>query len=958
MNRLKYRKFEAALAFALIVSFVYGSRSHAQTANAPNSDAMEIAPDRGAAGMYRWLGALQTRASLLMFTAHPDDEDGGMLAYESRGQGARVALLTLNRGEGGQNVMSPDLYDALGLVRTEELLQADRYMGVEQYFSRVIDYGFSKTREEALEKWDHDRVLSDAVRVIRMVRPLVVTSVFVGAATDGHGNHQVAGQMAQEAWVAAGDPAKFPEQVREGLRPWSPLKVYARVPQFEITERGMYDYAIDKYVPVRFFDYVNQKWSDTKPSTTLEVPEGLPAPAVGLTFLQIAREGLGLQKTQNGGGVTPPPAPQNTAYHRYGSRVPSADREKSFFDGTDITLRGISSLASGDTLFLKTGLDRIANLAAEALKDYSADRPNAIAPVLADGLRATRELIEQVRTSPLPEPGKSDVIFELRVKERQFEKALSSALDIHLQTLVAAERPPETARVPAGNGRERQGNSPEPPGRGGPGRAGAPQGPSFAIAIPEQSFHAEARIYNQTADPLRVAALELVPSDGKTWSISADGTTPKQVPAGKEEVWRFAVKVPADAALTRPYFSRPDEEQPWYELTDPRYRNLPQAPYPLTVHARFTYKDVSFDVDQVLQSNERINGIGNVSNPLLVGPAISVTVSPSAGAIPIGSKSFAFAATIHSNVKGPAKGTVRLRLPQGWRSEPAEAPFSMARDGENHTIAFSVSPDQVKSAEYSITVLAEYNGHNYEEGYRLAGYPGVRPYPFYRPATYKAVGVEVKTPQGLSVGFLPGTGDDVPKGIENLGQNVRVLSETDISQGELRGYDAIILGVRAYAVRPDLKAANGRLLDYVRNGGVLIVQYNLQGFDGNYGPYPFSLGANPQKVVDENSPVAILDPNDAAFTWPNRITEADFKGWVEERGHGFMATWDTQYKPLIETHDPDQDPQKGGLLIARYGKGFYVYDALALYRQLPAGVPGAYRLLANLVSLRKNPAYN
>ncbi len=269
----------------------------------PTVDAMPAPPDRGAAGMIRCLQALQTRASLMMLTAHPDDEDGGMLAYESRGQGARVALMTLNRGEGGQNVMSQDLDGALGVARTQELLIADRYMGVDQYFSRVVDYGFSKTREEALEKWGHDRVLSDCVRVVRMVRPLVVTSVFMGAATDGHGHHQVAGQMAQEVFNAAGDPTKFPEQIREGLRPWSPLKVYARAPFFQPTKEGMYDYAIDKFVPVRFFDYVNKKAFTNSPETTVEIPEGIAAPAAGLTYLQIAREGLGYQKTQNGGGT-------------------------------------------------------------------------------------------------------------------------------------------------------------------------------------------------------------------------------------------------------------------------------------------------------------------------------------------------------------------------------------------------------------------------------------------------------------------------------------------------------------------------------------------------------------------------------------------------------------------------------------------------------------------------------
>src|SRR5579885_943576 len=267
----------------------------------PRVDAFAVPPDRGAAGMSRLLRELQTRASLMLFTAHPDDEDGGMLTYQSRGVGARVALTTLNRGEGGQNVMAPDFYDALGIVRTQELLIADRYMGVQQFFTSVIDYGFSKTREEALEKWNHERVLADSVRIVRMFRPLVVASVFVGGATDGHGNHQVAGQMAQEVFNAAGDPAKFPELGR----PWTPLKVYARVPNFQVTSEGMYDYAIDKFVPVKFFDYVNQKPYTERPSVTVEIPEGLPAPAAGLTFLQIAREGLGYQKTQNGGGNIP-----------------------------------------------------------------------------------------------------------------------------------------------------------------------------------------------------------------------------------------------------------------------------------------------------------------------------------------------------------------------------------------------------------------------------------------------------------------------------------------------------------------------------------------------------------------------------------------------------------------------------------------------------------------------------
>jgi hypothetical protein len=561
-----------------------------------------------------------------------------------------------------------------------------------------------------------------------------------------------------------------------------------------------------------------------------------------------------------------------------------------------------------------------------------------------------------VQSSSLAEPGKYNVLFELNQKEDQFEKALASSLEISFETNVASEAP---RAEQGGRGRGGRGGAANAADAAFTAARGAFQGrgPTFTIAIPQQSFAVDAAVYNEGPENLAVESVDVVPADGKNWNIHATGTAPHEAAAGKDTIWRFGVTVPADAAFTRPYYSRPDEEQPYYNIDDARYRNLPTAPYPLSVRAKVSYRGVPFEVAQVVQTNDRIPGIGMVQNPLLVAPAISVFVSPAAGAVPMGSKSFVFTCTVHSNVKGPAQGNLRLKLPAGWHAKPAENPFSFSRDGEDQTMVFSVEPDQMKSEPYTITAEADYNGHSYTEGYVLTGYAGLRPYPFYRPATYKAVGVGVKTAPGLTIGFLPGTGDDVPKALDNLDQNVRTLSTTDLTVGDLSKYDAIILGTRAYAVRADLKAANARLMDYVKNGGVLIVQYNLQDFDHDYGPYPFVLGPNPQKVVDETSEVTVLDPNNPALGWPNKITSADFKGWVEERGHGFLRSWDSHYTPLVETHDPDQDPQKGGLLLARYGKGFYIYDAFALYRQLPNGVPGAYRLLANLVSLGKNPEW-
>jgi hypothetical protein len=457
---------------------------------------------------------------------------------------------------------------------------------------------------------------------------------------------------------------------------------------------------------------------------------------------------------------------------------------------------------------------------------------------------------------------------------------------------------------------------------------------------------------------VELESVSLIPSDGKNWNVELQGKPSHAVAPGKQEPWRMAVKVPEDATITRPYYKRDSLEQPYYDLLDARYLNLSTAPYPLTAQAKFVYRGVPFVVGQVVQSQERVAGTGQVQQPLMVGPAISVSLGLPGGAIPLTAKSLSLTATVHSNVKGAAQGTLRLTLPAGWRSEPAEAQFNMARDGEDRVIPFSVIPSGVKPQHYMISAVAEFQGRKYSEGYRMTGYPGVRSYPFYTGAFYRATGVDVKTVSGLRLGYLPGTGDEVPKAIENLGHEVRVLATSDLTQGDLSGYDAIVLGVRAYAVRADLKAANGRLLDYVKNGGVLVVQYNLQDFDHNYGPYPFELGASPQKVVDEASSVKILEPANPLFTWPNKISAEDFKGWEEERGHGFMKTWDKQYTPLVETHDPEQDEQKGGLLVARYGKGFYIYDAFAIYRQLPSGVAGAYRLLGNMISLKKNPAYN
>lgn len=923
-----------AAAGALLLFFrTLPVRAQSPTAvsSRPLVAAQPLSFDQGAAALWQSLQKLHTRASLVMVTAHPDDEDGGMLTYESRGQGGRVTLLTLNRGEGGANVMSSDYFDALGLVRTEEVLAADRYYGAQQFWTRVCDYGFSKTKEEALDKWGHDRVLSDVVRVIRMTRPLVITSVFVGGRTDGHGNHQVAGQMAQEAFKAAADPNMFPDQIKEGLRPWKALKDYARIPFADITDKGIFDYADGKYYPAEFRNYVDGTVTQGQLSAAVEIPEGDYDPLMGLTYAQIARLGLGHQKSQSGGTGLPPAEQEQSPYHRFASLVSVPEKESSFFDGIDVSLMGIASLAQGnDSAFLKDGLAQINALVEKATSDYAAQHPEKIASTLASALKATNELIEKVGSSELSAESKYDVTYELKIKQAQFGNALAECLGLSVLATVAPAKEPT-----------------------GPFAHFLRNPETFQVAIPGQEFWVKVHATNPTSVPVEIESVLLDASQGEQWTIDPGSQSGGTLNGNQSLDVRFSVHAAQNARYTRPYFARPDIEQPYYDIQAPEYLNLPVAPYPLSARLRFVFNGVPFEVSQVVQAVKRVTGPGTVLEPLIVAPAISVSITPGAGIVPLSAKSFDLTVTVHSNVKGPAKGVVKLDLPEGWKAPQEE--FSTGKDNDDQTLNFHVTPARLGEKPYKLTAVATYDGQDYKEGYHTIGYLGLRPYNLYRPSTYRTTGVDVKVAHGLNVGYITGAGDDVPQALVNLGINVHFLTAEDLAGGNLSKFDTIIMGVRTYAVREDLKTYNGRILDYVKKGGVVIVQYNTQEYDHNYGPYPYKMGSNPEEVTDENSTVEILAPTNPIFTWPNKITSKDFENWVEERGSKFLQEWDSPFEALLETHDPGQAPQKGGLLYAKYGKGAYIYNAYAFYRQMPEGVPGAYRIFANMVSLAKNP---
>ncbi len=884
-----------------------------------------------------------------MIVAHPDDEDGGMMAYESRGAGARTALLTLTRGEGGQNAMSGETYDALGLIRTNELLAADRYSGTEQIWGTEADYGFSKTKEEAFSQWGRDRVLRDVVRAVREQRPLVLTSVFLGAVTDGHGHHQVAGELTQEAFNAAGDPTIFPDQIAAGLRPWKPLAVFGRVPFSPVTARGMYDYATDTWAPTSFTNYVTGEHLTTPPAPDVTIPEGMFDPVLGRSYLQMAREGWGLQKSQNGGGNPPLAGPDSVSYHQFGSRIPggasasaTAPDTRGFFSGMDTSLPGMAMLASGgDTTFVTAGLKAIDRAVTHAFWGYTPAVPQRIVPDLCEGYKATAALLKAVQASSLTADSKADLEHELGIKLVQFNTALVEALGLHLDALVTPTPPRDL------NGAK-------------PLALDLYPSVSQTHVTPGESF--DVRLHVTAANAWSTGAssgLSLIRTGLETpaeehWEVSrtsAPGLNSVQSDIGEA---LFEVTVPRSAAPTEPYFTRPSIAQPYYDLSDGALRGRSFAPYPVSGFAEFNYNGVPLRLAEVVQGDERERGPGNIETPLVVEPVLSVSLGQSVAVLPQGVDHLAVDAQVVNEENDSESATVALTVPAGWSVEPASVIKELA-PGERVTEQFTVRPPENTAASASQALLhasARVGNTVYTEGLATAGYQGVRPYNLYRPADLQVRSVDVRVAPGTRVAYVMGTGDEVPAALRALGIPVDLLTPAALLTADLRKYSTVMLGVRTYTAEPSLAHASALLKQFAQSGGTVVVQYQSNDFPG--APYALHLGTTPARVVDETSAVTpATNPSGASgrvLQTPNTITAADFSGWLEERGHGFASSWAPEWTPLLTMADPGQAPQRGGLLVALVGKGRYIYLALAVYRQLPEGVPGAYRLLANVVA--------
>jgi LmbE family N-acetylglucosaminyl deacetylase len=877
---------------------------------AGNRNTYPLPEDRGAAGILSALEKLPVYVRVLHTTAHPDDESAGTLTWLSRKFHAQTALFCLTRGEGGQNILGNEKYEALGLVRTGELLEACKFYGTELYFGKVLDFGFSKTAEETLSKWDHEATLEDMVRFIRQWRPTIIISRFQGNAGDGHGHHQAAGILTREAFRASGDPQKFPDQLNHGLPCWQAKKLYISARMWEKSLPGN---AAAK--------------ATTSNNRAIRVPIGDYSPVLGRSYREIGSEGYSKHRSQGNGATYSSPGSAYDYFELADSVVEIRENESSFFDSLDTSLMAIWDLAGDEkrsVSFLKGDLSAIQRTAEEALKDFRISAPGKSAAAIAKGTGLLRESIKRIDTSTLSKTAKTILAGALGSKLLDFQQAMNAVLGVSL-TATTAE----------------------------------------ATAIPGQKEQITLSFYNQGSEKVTIEHASIILKQGKVAVAQpADAMDGKQLSRGSAAVSKFSLEISTDAEATEPF---------WYlkKSSDARYSVLPTqnefAPFgspEAAAEVRYLYhgKEFSIQATAMAQAGDPLRGSDFVEFQIV--PAISIILGPDIEISPIGpaAKALKLQASILNNKKGGTQGTLKLVSPAGWPVEPAQLPFSLSREGETFTTEFSLRiPPEAKPGSYAVEAIIQTEGRDFHRGYETISYIENWTRRLYSAARSEIERFGINIAPDLTVGYIPGAGDDIPSSLKLLGIEVHTLSSEDLAFGDLSRFSAIVTGIRAYNVNQDLQANNRRLLNYVAQGGTLIVQYvrpmgrlapgsTDAAFD--FGPYPMSV-SNSDRITVEDSPVRILEPENPIFNWPNDINEDDFKGWVQERGLYFMSSWDSRYQALISGNDPGEKAQNGGMLYALYGKGHYVYTGYSWFRQLPAGIPGAFRIFANMLSLGK-----
>ncbi len=764
-----------------------------------------------------------------MIAAHPDDENSALLAYFARGRKLRTGYLSLTRGEGGQNLLGPEQGAALGVIRTQELLAARKIDGAEQFFTRAIDFGFSKTADETFEKWGHERILSDVVWVVRKFQPDVIVLRFSGTPRDGHGQHQVSAILGKEAFSAAADPNRFPEQLQ-----------YVQVWQ---AKRLMWN--VFAFTP-------QQEKEAEKLENKVEVDPGAYDPILGYSYGQIAGMSRSEHKSQ-GMGTLERKGSQKNFLTTIAGPVAKSDP----FDGIDTTWDSIP------------GAGELSRLLQQAARTFQAAHPEKTTPLLLKARVLMAELHQPVAER----------------KQRELDEAI--ALTAGLSLDATADK---FATVPGG------------------------------------AFEVSATAIDR--GPLAIAL------DGKELPYNKPVTKIEERP------------IAASAPYSQPYWLREPNAGAVYTVRDQQLIGLPENPPLLETSFHLRCDGGEFEIRRpvVYRYADRVRG--ELTRPLIVEPRVALMTPRWARMYPdLGPRTLEI--QVAANVKDAA-GTVTVQVPAGWKVVPEAQEFHLAQPGEETMLRFEVTPPQT-SAKGQAEMTAKIGARWIRVGMEEINYPHIPPQALFPLAETNLVRSDIRN-QAHRVGYIMGAGDEMPDALRQIGATVTLLTSDDLATGDLQHFDAIVTGVRAYNTRADLRTYQNRLLEYVKQGGTLIVQYNAveRGTQEHLGPYPFKVGGD--RVTVEESAVAILNKDLEVLRDPNAITVHDFDGWVQERGLNFASEWDPRYKPLFETHDPGQKPQLGGTLYAEYGKGVYIYTAFSWFRQLPAGVPGAYRIFANFMS--------
>jgi LmbE family N-acetylglucosaminyl deacetylase len=902
-----FTKTRSLLISTLVLFLTLSSSAQAPSAAKSPSYLDPLPQDTGTAALKQELRKLQTTGRLMMVTAHPDDEDGGLLTLESRGKGVQTLLLTLTRGEGGQNKTGDTFSDELGILRTLELLAADRYYEVEQRFTRVTDFGYSKTPEETFQKWGgHDVPLADMVRVIREFRPDVLIARFSGTDRDGHGHHQASAILTKEAFRAAGDPNRFPEQIKAGLQPWQPKKLYIG----NVCGFGASTCADENY--------------------TIKLNTGEEDPVLGMSYSQFAIEGLRHQESQGLGDLKIPSGPRFAFYRLLDSVVPNTKdangHEKDLFDGIETSVAGLAeSVNHASAAKIRDAAVKID----DAEKSANADSDSIVAPLVS-----ALDLLDGDANIEGKTPEQRTALVKIEDKEAQARKAINLALGIDLKaSVISLEASTDHNSMPA--------------------------------ISPGQELAVKVTFHNGSAHPLQLDSIVLdgmVTDHGAT--VDDRGSQPPVAP-GRNYEHTFQLRLPASIPFTQPGFHRNDPQRDSiYTIDQPQLMDTPFISIPPAI-AKATFDVVGAAPPKSAAGITTAN-LPEISSPVTVAtpdlpgvpdkvkvavvPAFSVAIDPGNQVVPASVTSpIKVSVKVSSNLEGAQTGTLRLQAPLDSKISPLRQSVSFSHRGEVKTLDFQFSPSAMKQGDVNLRAVLSNGNMNYSESYTLVTREDLGSFYYFEPAVQHISIVDLKVPKDFKVGYVTGAGDDIASVLRGVGMNVTIIAAGKLEN--LAQYRTIVLGVRAYDTQKELVANNQKLLDFVSNGGTLIVQNNNSISDFNSGhltPYPAELSR--ARVSVEDAPVQILAPDDPVFHYPNEISQKDFDGWVQERGLYFMDKWDDHFKPLLSCHDPNEPDQKGGLMIAKYGKGTYIFTGYAFFRQLPAGVPGAIRLFVNLVS--------